>query len=154
LRNLRPHSNPWRDKFMTVDTLHTLVSGAIWRAEQLDDLGLDTLSAWCDVSRLEEEIAKNLPVKEAEGCIARRGAVRAALKAQDYIRAHDLVKGYITEPNAPASLCTELNNMMKVDTNGLAEEFPFAMKHHNPNEFQTEVNWFQEAGPFGLAVGV
>ena len=30
------------DELMAVDALHTLVSGAIWRAEQLDELGLDS----------------------------------------------------------------------------------------------------------------
>jgi len=86
---------------MTVDALHTLVSGAIWRAEQLGELGMQTAStAWSEVSRLEEEFAKTLPAKETEGCIARRGAVRAALKAGDHVRAQDLVKRYVAERQA------------------------------------------------------
>ena len=73
---------------MDVNTLNTLVSSAIWRAEQLEDLGLEAArSAWVEVSSLEEELAKAIPAEQAEGRIARRGAVRAALKANDVARA-------------------------------------------------------------------
>ena len=44
---------------MTYDTLNTLVTSAIWRAEQLDELGLETAcSAWIEVSKIEEQLAK------------------------------------------------------------------------------------------------
>lgn len=83
---------------MAVDALHALVSSAIWRAEQLDELGLDTASsAWSEVSTLEEELAKIIPAKDAEGRIARRGAVRAALKANNHVRVHELVDRYRNE---------------------------------------------------------
>jgi hypothetical protein len=73
------------------------VSSAIWRAEQLEQLTelRDAASlAWLEVSKLEEEIAKIKPAKDAEGRIARRGAVRAALKANDLIRAKELVRRF------------------------------------------------------------
>jgi Arc/MetJ-type ribon-helix-helix transcriptional regulator len=63
------------------DTLNTLVTRAIWRAGQLEAEGLSAAQTWAEVSVLEEELAKVLPVSESEGRIARRGAVSAALKA-------------------------------------------------------------------------
>jgi hypothetical protein len=134
-----------------VDALHTLVSAAIWRAEQLDELGLETPSAWMEVSKLEEELAKIMPVKEAEGRIARRGAVRAALKAKDHVRARDLVERYAAEDGGPKALRTALRAMLKADVKVLSEQFPFAAKHHNPNDVQKLANRLQESGPFWLA---
>jgi hypothetical protein len=139
---------------MAIDALDTLVSSAIWRAEQLDELGLDTTAAWGEVSKLEEELAKKLPAKEIEGRIARRGAVRAALKSTDHVRAQDLVERYVAERGVPKGLSTELREMLKADVKALTEQFPFATKHHKPNEFQTLANWFLETGPFGLAMAV
>ncbi len=90
---------------MQTDTLNSLVSGAIWRAEQLEARGIgSTAQAWAEVSSLEEELAKVIAVSESEGRIARRGAVRAALKAGDYVRAYALTEGYASEQPAPRSL--------------------------------------------------
>ena len=94
---------------METDTLNTLVTGAIWRAEQLEARGIRTASqAWTEVSSLEEELAKAHPVSESQGRIARRGAVRAALKAGDYARADALADGYLAEEGAPESLRASL----------------------------------------------
>ncbi len=80
---------------MDIHILNKLVTSSIWRAEQLEDLGLETASsAWLEVSKLEEELAKIIPAEQAEGRIARRGAVRAALKANDIARAETLVDQY------------------------------------------------------------
>jgi hypothetical protein len=139
---------------MDVDALNTLVSGAIWRAEQLDELGVETASAWIEVSKLEEELAKVMPAKEPEGRIARRGAVRAALKAQNYLRAQNLVERYGAEDGAPRALRTGLREMLKVEAKGLSEQFPFAAKHHKPNDVQNLANRLQRSGPFSLAMAV
>ena len=63
---------------MDTDTLNTLVTDAIWRAEELEALGIPASPAWKEVSAIEEELAKAFPVSEGQGRIARRGAVRAA----------------------------------------------------------------------------
>jgi len=136
---------------MTTEILNTLVTGAIWRAEQLDAIGLETESAWTEVSRLEEELARQLPVSAAEGRIARRGAVRAALKAQNFARAQDLVERFAGEDGAPRALRADLREMLKADANGLSEQFPFASKHHKPSEVQMLSNLFLQRGPFWLA---
>jgi hypothetical protein len=133
------------------DALNTLVSGAIWRAEQLETHGIRPASqAWAEVSSLEEELAKALPVAEAEGRIARRGAVRAALKAGDYARAHVLADGYLAE-QAPRSLKTALRKILEEDAQAMASRFRYASKHHSWREAQDLARRFREAGAFGLA---
>jgi len=133
------------------DALNTLVSGAIWRAEQLETHGVRPASqAWAEVCSLEEELAKALPVAEAEGRIARRGAVRAALKAGDYARAHALADGYLAE-EAPRSLKTALRKILEEDAQAMAGRFRFASKHHSWREAQDLARRFREAGAFGLA---
>lgn len=137
---------------MTVDALRALVSGAIWRAEQLDELGLETAClAWMEVSQFEEELAKVIPAKDAEGRIARRGAVRAALKAKKHVRAQNLVKRYVAERGAPRSLRADFREMMDSDSKALAEQFPFAARHHKPSDFHSLVSQLLERGPFCLA---
>ncbi|MGD0361193.1 MAG: hypothetical protein ABSC93_10015 [Bryobacteraceae bacterium] len=60
---------------METDTLNTLVSDAIWRAQELEALGIPTSSAWKEVSVIEEELANKLSqCRKAKG--ASRGAGR------------------------------------------------------------------------------
>jgi hypothetical protein len=137
---------------MTYDTLNTLVTSAIWRAEQLDELGLETACfAWSEVSTIEERLAKIMPAKEAEGRIARRGAVSAALKAKDHVRAQSLVERYAAEDGVPKALRTDLREMLKADVKELSEQFPYAAKHHKPKDVQMLANRLQQDGPFWLA---
>ena len=63
-----------------------------------------------EVSSLEA-----IPVSEPEGRIARRGAVRAALKAVDFSRAHTLADAYIADEVAPMSLKTALRKILEDD---------------------------------------
>ena len=137
---------------METDALNTLVSGAIWRAEQLEAHGIRTASqAWAEVSSLEEELAKVLPVAESEGRIARRGAVRAALKAADYVRAHTLADGYVAEEAAPRSLKVALSKILAEDAQTMANGFRYAAKHHSLREARDLARRFRETGAFGLA---
>jgi len=95
------------------DTLNTLVTGAIWRAEQLEARGIPSAAdAWAEVSYLEEELAKVVPASDPEGRVARRGSVRAALKAGDYARASALLEGYSAEEGAPESLKVTLRKIL------------------------------------------
>jgi hypothetical protein len=134
------------------DALNTLVSGAIWRAEQLEAHGIRSASqAWAEVSSLEEELAKALPVADSEGRIARRGAVRAALKAGDYARAHALADGYFAEEAVPRSLKAALRKILKEDAQAMASGFRYAAKHHSLREARDLARRFRETGAFGLA---
>ena len=133
------------------DTLNSLVSGAIWRAEQLEAHQIRASQAWAEVSSLEEELAKVLAVSEPEGRIARRGAVRAALKAADYTRAHALAESYAAEGAAPESLRAVLREILEEDARGMANRFRYAAKHHSLREARDLARRFREAGAFGLA---
>ncbi len=136
---------------METDTLNALVSGAIWRAEQLEAHGIRSASqAWAEVSSLEEELARILAVSESEGRIARRGAVRAALKAGDYARAHSLAEGYAGE-TAPESLKAALRKILQEDARTMTRRFRYAAKRHSLREARDLARRFREAGAFGLA---
>lgn len=136
---------------MEAETLNALVSGAIWRAEQLERHGIHSSQAWAEVSSVEEELAKALPLSESEGRIARRGAVRAALKAGDYARAQALAEGYAAEEAAPESLKAALRKILKEDARVMASRFRYAAKHHSLQEARDLARRFREAGAFGLA---
>jgi hypothetical protein len=99
---------------VSTDLLNTLVTGAIWRAEQLEEQGISSAPlAWAEVSSLEEELAKALPASDPEGRIARRGAVRAALKARDFARAQALVERYLAEKDATRALRATLDSTLR-----------------------------------------
>ena len=135
---------------MDVSTLNALVSSAIWRAEQLEELELDAASsAWLEVSKLEEELAKVKPADDSEGRIARRGAVRAALKANDIARAEELAKLF-ADDGASRVLRKELHDLLKMEANGLSERFPSALRHHKPSEVLRLAKLLSERGPFLL----
>jgi hypothetical protein len=134
------------------DALNTLVTSAIWRAEQLEAHGIrPTSQAWAEVSSLEEELAKAIPVSESEGRIARRGAVRAALKAADYARAQALAESYLAEEAAPKSLKAELRKILEEDSQAMASGFRYAAKRHTLREARDLARRFRETGAFGLA---
>jgi hypothetical protein len=96
------------------DILNILVTDAIWRAEELESRDTRAASqAWMEVSSVEEELAKVLPASEPQGRIARRGAVRAALKAGDQTRAHSLADSYFAEEAAPESLKAALREILE-----------------------------------------
>ena len=140
------------DLIVETDTLNTLVTAAIWRAEQLEARGIPTApQAWAEVSSIEEELAKAFPASEFEGRIARRGSVSAALKAGDYARAHTLADGYVAEEAAPRSLKAALRKILEEDAQAMASGFRYAAKHHSPREARDLARRFREAGAFGLA---
>lgn len=134
---------------MSTDSLNTLVTSAIWRAEQLDEQGVSSVLAWAEVSSLEEELAKVIPASQPEGRIARRGAIRAALKAQDFERARNLTERYLAEKDATRTLKAALRQLLDDDARSLAERF-----RHAANAVQDArelARWLQEGGAFGLA---
>jgi hypothetical protein len=137
---------------VSTDSLYSLVTGAIWRAEQLEDHKVSSAPlAWAEVSKLEEELATALPVSQPEGRIARRGAVRAALKARDYGRAQALAQRYLAEKEAPKSLRAALREILAEDARSLAERFRYAAKHHAVREARDLARRLQQGGAFGLA---
>jgi hypothetical protein len=133
------------------DILNTLVTEAIWRAEELEGLGIHPASAWKEVSKLEEQLAKAFPVSEAQGRIARRGAVDAALKGGDYDRAQALADAYMTDEAALPSLKAALHEILDEADQAIANRFQHAAKYHTPREARDVARRVRTAGPFGLA---
>jgi hypothetical protein len=135
---------------VSTEILNTLVTGAIWRAEQLEEQGVPSAPlAWAEVSSLEEELAKALPASQPEGRIARRGAVRAALKARDFTRAQALTEAYLAEKDATRALRAALRQLLEEDARALAERFRNVAKA--VDDVRGLARWLQQGGAFGLA---
>jgi hypothetical protein len=99
---------------METDALNTLVTDAIWRAQELEAVDFAAApQAWAEVSSIEQELAKAFPASEGQGQIARRGAVGAALKAGDTARAYALANDYLADEAAPASLKSGLREILE-----------------------------------------
>jgi hypothetical protein len=94
---------------MDIDTLYPLVTEAIRRAEALEARNEQAArEAFSEVSRLEEYIANLVPLTDYEGVIARRGAVRAAIKAHHSGRALELVARFEAEGGVDRELAGDL----------------------------------------------
>jgi hypothetical protein len=78
----------------TLDELNARVTSAILHAERLAPDSFEALSAFREVSRLEESIARLTSPGEIEGEIARVGAITAALSASDPLLALELIDRY------------------------------------------------------------
>src|SRR5260221_3331501 len=114
---------------MNAETLNGLVTSAIWRAEQLQESDMEAAArTWLEVSDLEERLAQVLPPSQGEGRIARRGAVRAALKANDYVRAVRLTDAYGAETGVPQALKESLREMLEEHAQQFAGRYPSAAK--------------------------
>jgi hypothetical protein len=110
---------------MDRDSLYMLVTEAIERAEDLEDLGAPgARQAHLDVSLIEERIAALVPASEGEGAIARRGAVRHAVAAGAYSRARDLTAHFLAEDAAPAELQHEVRDLLAAGDAVIASRFP------------------------------
>jgi hypothetical protein len=112
----------------TLDALYADVSLAIHRAEVAEasgDAGL-AASMYLDASYREEEIAERRPASDTEGAIARRGAVSAALRAQQFERARVLADRYLGADDATPGLRTKLLELRRAALQGLdaVEAFP------------------------------
>lgn len=98
---------------MTVNELNMLVTEAILRADALADLNAPTAAdAYLEVSLIEERIATAVPASQAEGAIARRGAVRAAIVADEIARARELASRYLAEEDASPALREEITMLI------------------------------------------
>jgi hypothetical protein len=134
------------------ESLNALVTSAIWRAQELESLGIGSASqAWSEVSSIEQELAKTHPTSQGQGRIARRGAVRAALKAGDYGRAQDLSDSYANERGATNTLKTALKEMLTQDAREMESRYRYASKQLRVGEAREIARYFHAAGAFGLA---
>jgi len=110
---------------MSLEVLYPLVSEAIRRAETLDDLRAPgALSAYLDVSLLEEKVAEVLPASDPEGALARRGAVRAALAARELTRAQQLAERFLAEAGTDTELRDDLLRLLEQAERAVAARYP------------------------------
>jgi hypothetical protein len=94
----------------SLDDLYERVTAAILRGEAADAEGdgSGVADAQFDVSCLEEEIAALIPADDPEGEIARRGVLRAALRARQHARVVELAERYLADPLATVALKTSI----------------------------------------------
>lgn len=152
LESRKQRSVPRKPEEMDADILNTLVTSAIWRAQQLEDRGIGSAAlAWAEVSQLEEQLASVFPLSEAEGRIARRGSVRAAIKAGEHSRARALADRFSVEADAPKALKAELRKMLREEAGAVSRRYPYAAKRHRLDEARLLAARLRAAGPFGLA---
>jgi predicted nucleic acid-binding protein len=82
-------------------SLYSQVTAAIAEAEAVGNPSSPPArAAFATVSSLEEEIARLLPPSDPEGAVARRGAIRAALKSGNHPRAQELLDLFSTDADA------------------------------------------------------
>ena len=96
---------------MNTDDLNTKVTQAIWDAEHLEKQNPSYRPAWLNVSKIEDELAMSPSLSYGERCIARRGAVNAALKAGESNRAQELVQKY--QPTISSTHYQELCSILE-----------------------------------------
>lgn len=98
---------------MDLAELNRHVTSAIFRAERLVEGSWEAQAAYREVSVLEEAIARQTGVAEIEGVLAREGAVRAAMRAGECLRALSLATRYLEEEGAPSHLQAELTKLQR-----------------------------------------
>jgi hypothetical protein len=89
-----------------IQDLNTRVSEAIFFAGRAAPGSQEAQEAYRQVSVLEERIACLTAATEVEGAVARVGAVSAALRAGDWLRASRLVDEFLA--GAPDDVVAEL----------------------------------------------
>lgn len=135
-------------------TLYPLVTEAIRRAEVLDEIGAPGARlAYLDVSLLEERIASLFPPSNAEGAIARRGAISAAIAAHEFQRAKELVAKFISESGASVSICADLTKLgteaasfIKLEERSMAARYPRVSAKYGIDELLRFSKQFYDQG--------
>ena len=139
---------------MDLESLYSLVTEAIRRAEVFEDLHAPGMrDAYRDVSRLEEEIAKVLPCSDFEGEVARRGAVTAAISGEEFQRAIDLADRFIQEAGAGTPLSDSLQALRvqavalrSQPENALETRYPAATSRWGSGPIQRFIRDYRQQG--------
>ena len=93
--------------------LYVELSEAIIQAEKLDKDKTPSKESWLKVANLEFKLSQEIPVTEAEGRLARRGAVNAALTANDYDLAKRFAGIYLNEQGTDEHTVREINRSLR-----------------------------------------
>jgi hypothetical protein len=92
-----------------IQDLNKRVSEAIFFAGRAAPGSQEAQDAYRQVSALEEQIARLTAPTDVDGAVARVGAVSAALRAGDWLRASRLVEEFLG--GAPDDVATELREL-------------------------------------------
>jgi len=138
---------------MDRDSLYLLVTEAIERAENLEDLGAPgARGAHLDVSLIEERIAALVLASEVEGAVARRGAVRHAVAAGAHSRANDLMIRFAAEDGAPVELQRELRELVAAEDAAIGARYPRAVARFGLAEIRrVGAEFYGQGMPFPVA---
>ncbi len=90
----------------TLQNLNARISEEIFFAGRAAQGSMEAQSAYLRISALEEQIARLTAPDAVDGALARVGAVSAALRAGDWLRAARLVDEFMED--APADVAEEL----------------------------------------------
>lgn len=122
---------------MNLDDLNMLVSETVRRAELLEDLASPSArEAWSELSLIEERLARMQPPESAGGGFARRGAIHAAIKAQNLDRAEALIRDFTSEGETSAKLVVPLKKLVEEELSAFGRRFPFATRQHGIGELR------------------
>lgn len=110
--------------------VEALVSGAILRAELLDDAGLATArDAWREVMELEVELSRRHPAGSVPGGVARAGAVHAAFAAG--ADGWDLADRFFAEQDLPEERRQAIASVIAEHEERYAAQFPRLAETHS-----------------------
>jgi hypothetical protein len=94
-----------------IQDLNMRVSEAIFFAARAAPGSREAQETYGQVSMLEERIARLTDATDVEGAVARVGAVSAALRAGDWLRASRLLEEFLA--GAPDDVATELRTLAR-----------------------------------------
>ncbi len=110
--------------------IEALVSGAILRAELLDDAGLATArDAWREVMELEVELSSRHPAGSVPGGVARAGAVHAAFAAG--ADGWDLADRFLAEQDLPKERRQAITTVIAEHEECYSSQFPRLAEIHS-----------------------
>ncbi len=113
--------------------VEALVSGAIQRAELLDDAGLAAAGdAWREVMDLEVELSRRHPAGSVPGGVARAGAVHAALAAG--ADGWDLADRYLAEAGLPEERKRAISAVIDDHEERYSKQFPRLAECHSARD--------------------
>lgn len=113
------------DLHLTEDTLDSLVSIAILRAQFLDnEMDPAAPQAWREVMHYERDLATLCPASSLAGGIARAGAISAALAAKEEHEAYQLKTLYFADADLPQERRARIQQLLATHEQTKAIRYP------------------------------
>ena len=133
---------------LQTEAIEALVSGAILRAELLDDAGLATArDAWREVLELEVELSRRHPAESVPGGVARAGAVHAAFASG--ADGWELADRYLAEKELPEERRLAITAVVVEHEERYAAQFPRLAEKYSARDLNSWKNSLAQ-GPAAL----